>query len=178
MTTRADLEARFIKRFSSRRFAALLNSAEGMAPNITTELKDKIQELTATLDPGTRYLIPVACEEAELSVVTATHGKALHRALYQQSLFFRDIVIVGVSKSSGITLHTETNVVGTVGTRKIDDLDAFNQYVLLHFFDYFKKYLNNEEAQEKDSGAREALKDVVIDKISVLRDPIDPSADA
>jgi len=175
MTTRADLEARFIKRFSSRRFVTLLNSLEGVAENIERELRGAIRDLTESITPNVKFYVPLDCEEAELAAVAAPGGKDLHRSLYQQSMFFKDIVGVSVSSKTGLLLHKEVGVVKTAGVLHPKELDTFHQYVLLHFFDYIIQRIADEVEQEKELNAQEALKEVVIDKISLLRTTDEPT---
>ena len=170
MTGRADLEARFVKRFSPRRFAALLNSSLGLAKAVREELADAVRELVADIPRDTVFLVPMDIEEAEMSVITAPGGKALHRALYQQSRFFKDVTLLTVSSQDGILVHEEVGATRRAEATKADGLDAFNQYVLLHFFPYIRKRINDEAAQERDLKSRESLREVLIDKIGCLRE--------
>lgn len=171
--SRADLEGRFVKRFSPRQFALLLNSSEGVADAVRSELTDAVQNLLDNVDPNIRFTVNLDNQDAELAVITAPRGKALHRALYQQSKFFKHITVAYLSRKRGLVLHEQLDVVGAAEERTIDDLDPFNQYVLLHFLPYIQKCAQDEVNQDADSKSRESLNEVVIDKISCLRENSD-----
>lgn len=170
--SRADLEGRFVKRFSPRYFMMTLNYAEGLADAVYKELQDAVRDLIEEVAPSTSFGVNLDNEDAELAVTTAPGGRALHRSLYQLSKFFKWIPAVSVSKSKGLTLFEMLDATGATQPRTIEDLDPFNQYVLLHFLPYIRKAVSAGLSEEEEQGL-EALNDVVIDKISCLRENSD-----
>ncbi len=148
-----------------------LNYSEGLAEAVYKELKSAVVDLIDEVGLGTTHAVGIDNEDAELAVVAAPGGKALHRSLYQLSKFFKWIPSVHVSPK-GLTLFEMLDATGATQPRTIEDLDPFNQYVLLHFFPYLKKVVGD-GVSEEEAETREALNDVIIDKLSCLRENSD-----
>lgn len=172
MGERAELEGRYVKRFGVRRFVAVLNMSESLPGMVAAALKDRIQALLAATPPDHVYSIHIDNEDAELSVITASGGKGLHRGLYQQSKFFKWIPTVSVSRTGGLVLHEMLDATGATQPRAPADLDPFNQYVLLHFIPYLYAVVTSGESEE-DAASREAAQEVITDKLSLLIDNSD-----
>lgn len=166
--SRADLEGRFVKRFSARRFVALINSSQDIQIVIENTLSKELAALRESLAPNVKFAVHVDNEAAELAVITATEGKGLHRALYQQSRFFRQIHTIYLDRTGTIKLGAQIDAAGTAAEIEIAELDPFNQYVLLHFLPFVKQCIENTVRQEEEDQSRKALVEVVTDKLSKL----------
>jgi hypothetical protein len=178
MGSSVDLEARFIKSYSSSTFVAIVNASSHFRNLIAKELKEQLQDVLQEAQSlgavKASAVIELDSDEFSVALFGGPPDQSLHRSLYRQSKFFSEIkrVVISLNKDgkASVSLHVESAPLQTAQSIEPHTLDPFNQYVFLHALSYVKRQWRAQQKNENYQRVHKVLEEVVMDKIGALRE--------